>query len=62
MPVLQAPIYTDSEGFVHIPGLPPIRIPIETQPDGGTYVALVVKDETTNAERVPAEIIDPPET
>lgn len=47
-------ITTDAEGFVHIPGLPPIRIPIETTEGGTVLTSIIVKDEAAGKERTPA--------
>lgn len=51
-------ITTDADGFVHIPGLPPIRIPIETTDAGTVITSVIIKDEVAGKERTPAEVED----
>jgi hypothetical protein len=63
MPLFDPPptgtITIDADGFVLLPGQPPIKAVIETDSTTGEVrTAIVVKDVAAGVERVPAESID----
>jgi len=61
MPVVNTgpPIYTDAEGYVHLPGQAPVKFTVELYEGDVTHVSVTVKDELTDVgnpmERVAAE-------
>jgi hypothetical protein len=43
-----SPIYTDADGYLHLPGQPPVRFVLELREDAVTHVAVLIKDEITD--------------